>query len=164
MKVSFGKQPLIVGCIGSAALLRRCARKAPADCDMLEVRLDLTGLCDGKWMDLCAAIRKQGRPVLLTIRDEAEGGEWRGREADSDVGDEGAVMPSNIQADQVARPLPVTSATTPSRGPGPTRRRQRTPSALGTRTRRATLSHAMLRDVAHAGQSMSGRRTRSCRA
>ena len=82
MKVSFGKQPLIVGCIGSAALLRRCARKAPADCDMLEVRLDLTGLCDGKWMDLCAAIRKQGRPVLLTIRDEAEGGEWRGREAE----------------------------------------------------------------------------------
>ena len=82
MKELFGKRPLIVGCIGSAALLRRCARKAPADCDMLEVRLDLTGLCGGEWPALCAAIRKQGRPVLLTIRDEAEGGEWRGREAE----------------------------------------------------------------------------------
>ena len=43
MKTRFGKDPLIVGCIGSAALLRRCARKAPADCDMLEVRLDQNG-------------------------------------------------------------------------------------------------------------------------
>ena len=82
MKTQFGKKPLIVGCIGSGALLRRCAKKAPPDCDMLEVRLDLTGLCGGKWMGLCATIQKQGIPVLLTIRGEAEGGQWRGREAE----------------------------------------------------------------------------------
>ena len=82
MKNHFGKIPWIVGCIGSEALLRRCARKAPADCDMLEVRLDLTGLCGGDWIKLCAAIQKQKVPVLLTIRDETEGGKWKGREAE----------------------------------------------------------------------------------
>ena len=74
MKVPFGKSPLIVGCIGSEAWLRRCARKVAPDCDMLEVRLDLTGLCGGEWVGLCAAIQKQGVPVLLTIRDETQGG------------------------------------------------------------------------------------------
>jgi 3-dehydroquinate dehydratase I len=82
MKIPFGKSPLIVGCIGSEELLRRCARKPVPDCDMLEVRLDLTGLCGGQWMDLCATIQAQGKPVLLTIRDESEGGSWRGREAE----------------------------------------------------------------------------------
>ena len=82
MKIDFEQAPLIVGCIGSESRLRRCAKKVPADCDLLEVRLDLTGLCGGDWVDLCAAIQKQGMPVLLTIRDESEGGEWRGREAE----------------------------------------------------------------------------------
>lgn len=82
MKNSIGKMPLIVGCIGSETLLRRCANKVPVDCDVLEVRLDLTGLCGGEWIRLCAAIQKQGIPVLLTIRDESEGGAWKGREAE----------------------------------------------------------------------------------
>lgn len=82
MRNHFGKIPLIVGCIGSEELLHRCAKKVPADCDLLEVRLDLTGLCGGAWITLCAAIQKQGRPVMLTIRDEAEGGQWKGREAE----------------------------------------------------------------------------------
>ena len=82
MKVALGKRLLIVGCIGSEALLRRCARKVAPDCDMLEARLDLTGRCGGEWVGLCAAIQKQGMPVLLTIRDETQGGEWRGREAE----------------------------------------------------------------------------------
>ena len=47
---------------------------------MLEVRLDLTGLCGGAWPALCQAIQKQGRPVLLTIRHAREGGAWRGSE------------------------------------------------------------------------------------
>lgn len=82
MKTRFGKKPLIVGCIGSAALLRRCAKKIPAACDLVEVRLDLTGLCGDAWLDLCGTIQRQGMPVLLTIRDVREGGEWRGREAE----------------------------------------------------------------------------------
>ena len=82
MKTDFGGKPLIVGCVGSEARLRRCARQAPADCDMVEVRLDLTGPCQGEWAGLCAAIRQRGMPVLLTIRDESEGGRWSGREAE----------------------------------------------------------------------------------
>lgn len=74
--------PRIVGCVGSELLLRRCAKKLPPNCDLLEVRLDLTGLCGGRWMELCANIQRQGMSVLLTIRHEREGGEWRGREAE----------------------------------------------------------------------------------
>ena len=77
-----GKHPLIVGCVASAAQLRRCARQAPADCDWIEVRLDLTGPCGGSWPELCAAAGRKGRPVLLTIRSAAEGGRWRGRETE----------------------------------------------------------------------------------
>lgn len=82
MKLRFGKTPLIVGCIASASQLRRYARQRPADCDLVEVRLDLTGLCGGRWMEHCAAIQQQKMPVLLTIRDENEGGAWQGREAE----------------------------------------------------------------------------------
>ena len=80
--MKLGRKPLIVGCVATEAALRRCARRAPADCDWIEVRLDLVGLCGGDWLELCAAARKRGRPVLLTIRDAREGGAWRGREAD----------------------------------------------------------------------------------
>jgi 3-dehydroquinate dehydratase type I len=77
-----GTKPLVVGCVASEAHLRRCARKAPAHCDLIEVRLDLTGLCGGHWLELCAAVQAKGRPVLLTIRDAREGGRWRGPEAE----------------------------------------------------------------------------------
>ncbi len=60
--------------------MKKCARQAPPNCDMVEVRLDLIGLCGGDWPELCGAIEKQGRPVLLTIRDSCEGGSWRGLE------------------------------------------------------------------------------------
>lgn len=82
MKISFDQGPRIVGCITTESLLRRSGQELPGDCDILEVRLDLTGLCDGKWMKLCTAIQALGRPVLLTIRDESHGGQWRGREAE----------------------------------------------------------------------------------
>jgi len=73
---------MIVGCVATERMLRKCAKKIPADCDMLEVRLDLTGLCKGEWINLCAAIQKQKMPVLLTLRHKREGGEWAGREAE----------------------------------------------------------------------------------
>ena len=72
----------IVGCVGTEAGLRRCARKVPGACDMVEVRLDLVGVCGGGWMDLCAEIQARGMPVMLTIRGASQGGEWRGREAE----------------------------------------------------------------------------------
>ena len=73
---------MIVGCVASEEMLRRCARKAPAHCDLIEVRLDLVGLCGGKWRDLCGLAQQRGRPVLLTIRDHREGGAWSGNESD----------------------------------------------------------------------------------
>ena len=76
-----GRRPLLVGCVGTEALLRRCARRVPAHCDLLEARLDLTGLCGGEWLELCAAVQAKGLPVVLTIRDRSEGGAWRKREA-----------------------------------------------------------------------------------
>ncbi len=80
-RLRLGGGALIVGCVATESRLRACARKAPADCDWLEVRLDLTGLCKGDWLALCAAAEARGRPVLLTIRDSREGGKWKGREA-----------------------------------------------------------------------------------
>ncbi len=72
----------IVGCVGSPATFRSCTRRAPSDCDWLEVRLDLTGLCDGRWLNWCAAAQSLGRPVLLTLRSASEGGRWNGTEAE----------------------------------------------------------------------------------
>lgn len=80
MDKRFGKLPLIVGCVATEAQLRRCAKRPPPHCDLLEVRLDLTGTCGGEWRELCADVRKRGRPVLLTIRSAFEGGAWRGSE------------------------------------------------------------------------------------
>ena len=80
--MKIGKKALVVGCISEERQLRRYARAAPGHCDAVEVRLDLTGLCGGEWTGLCRAIRRQGMPVILTIRDSREGGAWRGREAD----------------------------------------------------------------------------------
>jgi 3-dehydroquinate dehydratase I len=82
MKLQLSRNPQIVGCIGSAAQFRRCAQQPPRDCDVLEVRLDLTGLCGGRWIEWCAQIQARKIPVLLTIRDEAQGGQWQGREAE----------------------------------------------------------------------------------
>ena len=77
-----GTDPLIVGCVSTEAALRRCARRAPAACDWIEVRLDLVGLCGGRWVELCASAQARGRPVLLTIRAAEEGWAWRGPEAE----------------------------------------------------------------------------------
>jgi hypothetical protein len=82
MKLQLSRDPKIVGCIGSAAQFRRCAQQSPRDCDVLEVRLDLTGLCGGRWIEWCAQIQARKIPVLLTIRDESQGGQWQGREAE----------------------------------------------------------------------------------
>ena len=82
MKTRFRRDPLIIGCVSTAGGLRRCARRRPAFCDMVEVRLDMTGLCGGDWQTLCGAIQQSGMPVLLTIRSPAEGGHWTGRESE----------------------------------------------------------------------------------
>ncbi len=81
MRLRVGKKPWIVGSVGSEKMLRRCVRNAPEDCDVVEVRLDLTGFCGGDWPRLCAELRKS-KPVLLTIRSESQGGQWGGREAE----------------------------------------------------------------------------------
>ncbi len=49
-------------------------------CDIVEVRLDLTGETPD-WLNQCRTIMQGARPVLLTIRMKAEGGQWAGDEA-----------------------------------------------------------------------------------
>ena len=76
------QKPLLVGCVPDEELLRACARRRPADCDWIEFRQDLAGDCNGDWVALCARLRDQGCPVLLTVRDASEGGRWSGGGAD----------------------------------------------------------------------------------
>jgi 3-dehydroquinate dehydratase-1 len=66
----------VVGTLSSSRweLLRN---PAEAGCDIVEVRLDVIGW-EGDWVDQCRAAEASGLPVILTIRHEAEGGQWRG--------------------------------------------------------------------------------------
>jgi 3-dehydroquinate dehydratase-1 len=76
-----GKRELTVGAIprvvGTLSSLRRKFPPRPGApaCDLVEVRLDLTGRPPG-WLVRCKAIQAAGWPVLLTIRLAAEGGAW----------------------------------------------------------------------------------------
>jgi 3-dehydroquinate dehydratase-1 len=88
IKIAFfpGPQELVVGTVprvvGTLTSLARPfpapRRKAP--CDVVEVRLDKTGLVPD-WLARCQEIEKRGWPVLLTIRLRNEGGEWAGGDA-----------------------------------------------------------------------------------
>jgi 3-dehydroquinate dehydratase-1 len=73
-ELTIGATPRIVGAISS---LGRALppRKNLASCDLVEVRLDLTGR-PTHWLDRCKAIQTAGWPVLLTVRLASEGGSW----------------------------------------------------------------------------------------
>ncbi len=77
-----GKRPLVIGVIstfaGAASVLK--ARTRPFD--LVEWRLDLTGLGAGRWLERCRALEQAGVRVLLTIRSADEGGKWCGAAAE----------------------------------------------------------------------------------
>ena len=66
--------PLVVGVISSAETLRTCAATPPteADCDLIEIRLDMIQLPREELRDAAAALK---RPLLFTARHPAEAGQ-----------------------------------------------------------------------------------------
>jgi 3-dehydroquinate dehydratase-1 len=79
-----GKRSLVIGVITtfSAATMVLKLRQRPFD--LVEWRLDLTGLGAGRgrWLERCHALEQAGIRVLLTIRSAAEGGHWSGDETE----------------------------------------------------------------------------------
>jgi len=66
----------VAGTITRRETLERAGDDAPFKCDLVEVRLDMVGPAFPNWRECCHGIENQGLPVLLTLRLEAEGGDW----------------------------------------------------------------------------------------
>jgi 3-dehydroquinate dehydratase I len=64
-----GPAPRVVGVLSSLAPQRELCG------DILEVRLDKMAR-PADWLQRCAALQSGGKPVLLTVRLRAEGGDW----------------------------------------------------------------------------------------
>lgn len=77
-----GKRPLIIGVITTFAEARAALRSRTRPYDILEWRLDLTGLSGSRWRQRCRDLEQSGARVLLTIRSAAEGGKWSGSDAE----------------------------------------------------------------------------------
>ncbi len=65
-----GPAPRVVGTLSSLAPKRKLAG------DIVEVRLDKIVRRPADWLKRCAALQSGGKPVLLTVRLSAEGGDW----------------------------------------------------------------------------------------
>jgi 4a-hydroxytetrahydrobiopterin dehydratase len=76
LELAVGPPPRVAGVLSSLARKFPAPGPKPA-CDVVEVRLDITGRPPG-WLNRCRAIQDAGWPVLLTVRPAAEGGRWRG--------------------------------------------------------------------------------------
>lgn len=81
-KVELGKVPRVVGSITTRKSLPGGGGVPEYPCDIVEVRLDMIGLDTPDWLAECRAIEAAGRPVLLTLRSAAEGGQWTARDED----------------------------------------------------------------------------------
>ncbi|MCX7010301.1 MAG: type I 3-dehydroquinate dehydratase [Kiritimatiellaeota bacterium] len=77
---SLGKRPLVVGVITSFAEATTALKLKKKPFDLVEWRLDLTGLGAGRgrWLERCHKLEQAGVRVLLTIRSSDEGGKWSG--------------------------------------------------------------------------------------
>ena len=75
---------MIVGVLTSFGEATQVLELAVRPFDIIEWRLDLTGLGTGggRWLERCHDLEQAGIPVLLTIRSSAEGGKWLGDETD----------------------------------------------------------------------------------
>ncbi|MFH0953094.1 MAG: type I 3-dehydroquinate dehydratase [Verrucomicrobiota bacterium] len=77
---ALGKVPRIVGSVTSPGTLRRAALLRKPAFDLLELRLDRTGVQGAGWLAFCKRAERAGIPVILTVRSAAEGGAWTGTE------------------------------------------------------------------------------------
>ncbi len=78
--------PIVVGTVSGADAL--CALTAPgsgelSSVDVVEARLDgMTPADAARCLDACRELESRGTPTLVTVRAAAEGGAWRGTEAE----------------------------------------------------------------------------------
>ena len=77
-----GLAPKVVGTVAQAGTLARLAAGMDRQCDIVELRLDLLGTSDDRWLAPARAIEAQGVPVIVTIRLATEGGRWTQPDAD----------------------------------------------------------------------------------
>jgi 3-dehydroquinate dehydratase-1 len=71
-----GSVPRVVGTVSAYETLKVLAGERRRLCDVVEVRLDLVGVEHRDWLARCRALEAAGWPVLLTLRLQAEGGQW----------------------------------------------------------------------------------------
>jgi 3-dehydroquinate dehydratase-1 len=71
-----GLAPRVVGTVSQAATLARLAAGTERDCEIVEIRLDLIGAAESRWIEQAQAIEARGLPVIVTIRLASEGGRW----------------------------------------------------------------------------------------
>ena len=71
-----GRGPKVVGTVSQATTLEKLAAGVERQCDIVELRLDLLGVTDDRWMVHAQAIEAQGIPIVVTIRLASEGGQW----------------------------------------------------------------------------------------
>ena len=75
---SVGDRPLVVGTLSTRDGLLHAAELPERACHVAEVRLDLIGEDFLGWMGYCEELQAIEVPVLLTLRHQAEGGQWAG--------------------------------------------------------------------------------------
>lgn len=75
-----GEHPYVVGSVSTWETLKALEATGNLPCDIVEVRLDLIGADTEGWLERCGELDASGIPVLLTIRHDAEGGGWSGKE------------------------------------------------------------------------------------
>lgn len=75
--LGIGRLPRLVGAITTSAGLARLAGSTTRPpCDLVEVRLGEVETEDARWVSECRAIENRGIPVLITLREQSEGGTW----------------------------------------------------------------------------------------
>jgi 3-dehydroquinate dehydratase I len=75
-KLKIGSVPRVVGTLSEKTAFFSLDSRKPAECDIIEARLDMIGADAHGWMERCRALESAGRPVLLTLRLVADGGKW----------------------------------------------------------------------------------------
>ena len=75
--VRVGDEPLVAGVISTLGTLDLMANaETPPPCDLIELRLGEIELKNDRWLPRAQKLRDAGTPVLITVRNKAEGGTW----------------------------------------------------------------------------------------
>ena len=71
-----GLAPIVVGTVSQPGTLGKLAAGMERCCDIVELRLDLLGTGNDRWLEQAKTIEAQGLPVIATLRLASEGGQW----------------------------------------------------------------------------------------